>query len=231
MGTITRAFAIVLGLVTVAQARPHAHSHSHARHTAKHHHIATGRSADVPWQGRLVDPTQFPDGDGYHIRRPWRSFGTARTVELVHDVVAKTIADLPDRHVLAIGDFSAEHGGPITEHASHQNGHDVDIGLYYNEKPDNYPASFVSATADNLDCEATWKLVDNFVKTAGQSGGAKIIFLDFRVQGLLYDWALENGVSEAHLARVFQYPHGKSSGDGFVRHWPNHDNHIHVRFK
>ncbi len=226
VGTITRASLVVLALATVAEARPH--KHARAQTAGKHR---SQHRTEEPWHGHLANAAQFPDGEGYHIRRPWRSFGTPRTVELVHDVVTETIAELPDHHVLAIGDFSAEHGGPITEHASHQTGHDVDIGLYYTEKPDAYPASFVSATEDNLDCEATWKLLDNFVRTADKPGGAQIIFLDFRVQGLLYDWALENGVSEAHLARVFQYPHGKSSSDGFVRHWPNHDNHIHVRFR
>lgn len=252
MGTFTRAIIVVLGLVSVAEAKPKTHaSHQRARHPAgapapaqrtaaahatqpasrAKHRVAVGHRANAPWQGKLVDPAQFPDGDGYHIRRPWRSYGTRSTVDIVHDVVTAEIAEFPDHHVLAIGDFSAEHGGRITEHASHQSGRDVDIGLYYTEKPDSYPETFVSATDDNLDCEATYGLVDKFVRTQDEAGGAQIIFLDYRVQGMLYDWAKDNGVSEGHLDRMFQYPHGKSSGAGFVRHWPNHDNHIHVRFK
>jgi murein endopeptidase len=228
VGTLSRAFVVLLGLVTVAEARPR------ARHrVAKHRPVAAARAVgvDVPWNGKLAHPSQFPDGEGYVIRRPWRSYGTERTVELTHEVVTDTIAEFPDRHVLAIGDFSAEHGGRITEHASHQTGHDVDIGLYYTEKPRNYPRDFVSANEDNLDCEATWGLIDRFIKTADEDGGAKMIFLDFNVQGILYRWAKDNGVSEKKLDRVFQFPHGRSSSDGFVRHWPNHDNHIHVRFK
>jgi len=51
------------------------------------------------------------------------------------------------------------------------------------------------------------------------------------VQKLLYDWALENGESEDYLGKLFQYPHGRGSSEGIVRHEPNHDNHMHVRFQ
>jgi hypothetical protein len=57
-----------------------------------------------------------------------------------------------------------------------------------------------------------------------------MIFLDFDVQGILYAWALDHGVSEHRLARIFQYPHGRGSSAGIVRHVPGHDNHMHVRF-
>ena len=236
VGILARSLVVILGLTSLAGAKPHAKGRAggkSARAIAAPHHAprhAVGR-ANLPWQGRLVDPAQLPDGDGYHIRRPARAFGTERTAELVHEVIEATIALFPERHVLAIGDLSAEHGGRITEHASHQSGRDVDIGLYYLEKPAAYPENFVSATEDNLDCEATWGLIDRFVDTADQPGGAQIIFLDFRVQGLLYAWAKEHGISQKYLDHVFQYPHGKSSSEGIVRHWPNHDNHIHVRFK
>jgi len=192
---------------------------------------APGQSVGAPWDGALRDPAQLPDGDGYVIRRPWRSFGTSTTVDLVGRVVADWRLAFPDSHVLAIGDISAEHGGAITEHHSHQSGRDVDIGLVYQHKPPAYPDSFVTATADNLDCEATFALVEKFAATAGEDGGAQMIFLDFAVQGLLYRWALGHDVDRDYLDELFQFPHGRASGAGLVRHVPNHDNHIHVRFR
>jgi murein endopeptidase len=57
------------------------------------------------------------------------------------------------------------------------------------------------------------------------------MFLDFKVQGLIYRWAKEHDVSDARLERIFQYPHGRGANDGLIRHEPNHDNHLHVRFK
>jgi hypothetical protein len=191
---------------------------------------ATGQSVGAPWAGRLLRATQLPEGDGYHIRHPWRAFGTETTVALVERAIGQTLEAFPDEHVLAIGDLSAESGGAITEHRSHQSGRDIDVGLFYIEQPAGYPASFVHADQDNLDCAATFKLLESFLATVGDDGGVQMIFLDFDVQGILYTWARDNGVSERRLERIFQYPHGRGSSEGLVRHEPNHDNHMHVRF-
>jgi hypothetical protein len=193
--------------------------------------LATGQSIGEPWQGRLQHPTQLLPGEGYVIRRPARSFGTATTVELVERAISETLEAFPDEHVLAIGDISAESGGTITQHRSHQSGRDIDVGLFYNEQPAGYPASFIHADEDNLDCAATFKLLENFLATTDEDGGVQMIFLDFDVQGILYAWALDHGISEHRLARIFQYPHGRGSSAGIVRHVPNHDNHMHVRFQ
>ena len=238
-----RSFVVVLTLLAAfgtADARTRHHAkpkvakrveHTRKRSQVALHEVVRGQSVGAPWQGQLQSPSRLPEGDGYHIRRPWRSFGTRRTVELVERAVTDTIEAFPEKHVLAIGDLSAEHGGQITEHRSHQSGRDADIGLYYNEQPAGYPASFVPATEDNLDCAATWGLISAFVAEAGEDGGVQVMFLDFKVQGILYHWAQEHDVSESKLERVFQFPHGRGASDGLIRHEPNHDNHLHVRFK
>jgi hypothetical protein len=193
--------------------------------------LARGQSVGAPWDGRLQRATQLPPGDGYHIRHPARSFGTETTIELARRAIGDTLEVFPDEHVLAIGDLSAESGGQITEHRSHQSGRDVDVGLFYNEQPAGYPAGFVHADEDNLDCAATFKLLESFLATTNDDGGVQVIFLDFGVQGILYAWARDHGVSERRLERIFQYPHGRGSSEGLVRHEPNHDNHMHVRFQ
>jgi len=190
-----------------------------------------GQSLGAPWAGRLQHATQLPPGEGYVIRRPARSFGTATTVEIVERAIDATREAFPDQHVLAVGDISAESGGTITQHRSHQSGRDIDIGLFYLEQPAGYPASFVHADQSNLDCAATFKLLESFLASANEDGGVQMIFLDFDVQGILYAWALDHGVSERRLERIFQYPHGRGSSEGIVRHEPNHDNHMHVRFQ
>jgi hypothetical protein len=193
--------------------------------------LARGQSIGAPQHGRLQHATQLVPGDSYHIRRPYRAFGTETTIEFVARAIAETFEAFPDQHVLAIGDISAESGGPITEHHSHQSGRDADIGLFYKEQPDGYPRSFIRADEENLDCAATFKLIESFLATTSEDGGAQVIFLDFDVQGLLYDWAIDAGISERRLARIFQYPHGRGAPEGLVRHEPNHDNHLHVRFR
>lgn len=224
----------ILGVTAVAEAK----RHPRPKHATRAKHPArvalpepvSGQSVGAPWQGRLQDATRLPDGDGYHIRRPWRSFGTRSTVELVERVIHAWRDEFPDAHVLAIGDLSAEHGGAITEHHSHQSGRDADIGLIYNEQPRGYPESFITATDDNLDCEATFALVEDFASTAHDDGGAQVMFLDFNVQGMLYRWAKDHGVDDDELAHLFQYPR-RGQSVGLVRHEPNHANHLHVRFK
>jgi murein endopeptidase len=193
--------------------------------------IGHGQSIGEPWAGRLQHPTELPPGAGYVIRRPYRAFGTESTIALVERAIHQTLAAFPDEHVLAIGDISAETGGPISQHRSHQAGRDIDVGLFYTEQPDDYPANFVHADEDNLDCAATFKLLQSFVATQDDDGGVQMIFLDFDVQGILYHWALDHGFSEARLDRIFQYPHGRGSSEGIVRHVAGHDNHMHVRFR
>jgi hypothetical protein len=250
------AVALSLLLASTASAKPAAHhaaagKHAgHASHPAparRSHRLAepvrhgvkrvverlpiVGQSIGAPWGGSLHEASELPEGDGYTIRRPQRAFGTRTTIEYVSRVIAEVRQKFPDQHELAIGDISAEHGGPITQHRSHQAGRDIDIGLFYYEKPPSYPNDFVHATADNLDCEATFALITGFAGTMHEDGGAQMIFLDYDVQGLLYDWAKDHGVSDERLGELLQYPHGRSSGESLVRHWPGHDNHIHVRFK
>ena len=74
-------------------------------------------------------------------------------------------------------------------------------------------------------------LLEEFAKTSSESGGVQMIFLDFELQHMLYDWALENGESADYLAKLFQYPHGRGASAGIVRHEPNHGDHMHVRFR
>ena len=241
-----RSLAVALGLLafaTTADAKPHKRERQHAKqklrvaaHGRAHEHFEihgpiTGQSIGAPWSGRLRDAAQLPEGEGYVIRRPWRSYGTRATVEYVEHVLGDVVDRFPDIHVIAVGDISAQQGGRISEHNSHQSGRDIDVGLIYTKKPANYPTSFVTGTADNLDFEATFVLLEEFAKTAKQTAGAQVIFLDFNVQGLLYKWALENGEDEEYLGRLFQYPHGRGSSEGIVRHEPNHTDHMHVRFR
>lgn len=236
--------AVVLSLATVSEARPRRHSPTKKRvavDTPAKRDITTtkrestvrnrDRSIGAPWSGRLSSPARLGGGARYVIRRPWRSYGTRATVDHIRDAVTNTLEVFPKVHVLAIGDLSAESGGQITDHRSHQSGRDADIGLFYKKKPAAYPANFVHATAANLDSAATWKLLWEFAKTSTEDGGAQIMFLDYDVQGIVYRWAKDHDVSETRLDHVFQYPHGRNSANGVVRHFPNHDNHVHVRFK
>jgi hypothetical protein len=107
----------------------------------------------------------------------------------------------------------------------------VDLGLFFHAQPAGYPERFARASAETLDRAATWALLASLVNTREADGGVELIFLDYELQGLLYEWALERGVPREHLAPVFQYPRGAAAPVGIVRHEPHHADHLHVRFR
>jgi hypothetical protein len=189
------------------------------------------QSFGLPWRGHLENPSKLTLRDGAYIRRPWRAYGTRTTVELTKDAIEETLELHPKVHVLAVGDISQEKGGFVSDHHSHQAGRDVDLGLWYKRKPPGYPNAFIDGTEANLDSAAMWTLISKLAGTSTKDGGVWVIFLDYNVQGVIYRWAKDHGVSERKLDRVFQYPHGAYSGTGIVRHYRNHAHHIHVRFK
>jgi len=191
-----------------------------------------GRSQSVglPWAGHLENGVQLKMGDSVFIRRPYRAWGTRTTIDYVKRAITETVELYPRLHVLSIGDISAENGGQVSDHHSHQSGRDIDIGLYYNKQPAGYPSSFINANESNLNAKAMWALISKLAATSEKDGGVKVIFLDFEVQGIIYRWAQNHGVSDRKLERIFQYANGAGSNEGLVRHYRNHQHHIHVRF-
>ena len=187
-------------------------------------------SIGQPWAGRLMNGDALPRGEGYRIRRPKRAYGATHVVGHLRRVIAEVRAFYPELHTLAIGDLSAQGGGKIGDHHSHQSGLDVDIGFYFHVVPEGYPDRFALANAD-LDLQANWALVTAFARTAPLDSGVQFIFLDYEVQKRLYDFARKRGTPEDDLAAIFQYPRGKDALVGIVRHWPHHADHLHVRFK
>jgi len=179
-----------------------------------------------PSRGSLDGAEQLAPGDGYYIRRPTRAYGAPYVVEYLQRAVAEVRALYPDVPTLAIGDLSAEHGGALAGHVSHRGGRDVDVGFYF-----HHAARDFEDAGKDLDLEATWALLAAFARTADQSDGVQIIFLDYGVQKRLYRFAKARGTPDHELELMFQYPAGKDAASGLVRHWPNHANHLHVRFK
>lgn len=213
-----KALAVIDGTTVVKSAR-----------TAAIETDEPSESIGQPWNGRLENGDPMPHGDGYRLRRPHRAFGASHVVGHLQRAIAGVRA-LYDVHTLAIGDISAPGGGKIGDHHSHQSGLDVDVGFYFHRVPTGYPDAFVAANRD-LDLEATWALLTSFVRTTDLDTGVQIIFLDHAVQARLYKFARKRGTPDADLAMIFQYPRGKDALAGLVRHWPNHADHLHVRFK
>jgi hypothetical protein len=173
----------------------------------------------------------LPRGEGYVLRRPTYAFGERHVIAQLRGAIAGVRALRPELHVLAIGDLSAERGGPLERHVSHQTGLDADIGLFYTRVPADYPVQFVDASAAPIDLAATWALLAAFARTADAPDGVQLILLDRDLQARLYRWARERGTPDDELAAMLQYPREPDAAAGLVRHWPHHADHMHVRWK
>ena len=194
-----------------------------------HPHI--GQSLGAPWSGALTRPKRLEPGAGYFVRNSSRAYGTDAVVDHLQQVVEEVRKDRPKVHRLVIGDLSAEVGGFLPGHFSHQSGRDVDIGLYYRVLPPGFPRRFAPGTKDNLDFPTTLALLRALARTADEPTGIEWILLDYELQRMLHKFASTHGVEAAELERLFQYPHGPNAKRGLVRHFPKHRNHLHVRFR
>lgn len=173
-----------------------------------------------PYQGHLengvVFPSEFP---GYHLRDPNRSYTTPEVVGALLDAIEAVRTQFPDTCDVFIGDFTVGSGGAAAHHRSHQNGRDVDIGMY--AKGNRPLTTFMPMNEDNLDAAKTWCLIENLIS----SQRVQYIFLDRRVQKVLYDYAVSQGYDQEYLRRVF----GNVPGS-LIQHIRNHYDHMHVRF-
>ncbi len=177
-------------------------------------------SYGAPYHGRIengvIFPNQFP---GYHLRDENRSYTTPEVVGALLDAIEAVRTEFPDTCDVFLGDFSISGGGSAIHHRSHQNGRDVDIGMY---RKGNVPMeTFVAMNEDNLDAPKTWCLIENIIR----SQRVQYIFLDRRLQKVLYEYAVTRGYDQSYLDRVFGNVRGS-----LIQHVRNHYDHMHVRF-
>lgn len=193
--------------------------------------LVPGQSVGRPQRGKLVSGALLPPDSAYYRRHPDRVWGAQHVIDHVRRAVASVRRRYPGLHRLAIGDISSKRGGFISGHRSHQSGRDVDLGLYFERVPSGYPDEFVTADKGRLHLGATWALLSTLWDASREPGGPARVFLDYGVQGELYDYARSQGVSKRELRQIFQYPNGRGARGRFVSHEPKHADHLHVRFQ
>lgn len=189
--------------------------------------IAHALTASVgePAKGKLINGIQFP---AQLINCKLKSAGFSYTTP---EVVAGLIEAFesfekiyPDSCEICIGDFSARGGGRIKGHSSHQNGRDVDIGLFVKG---NIPLNgFDRSTPSRLDVVKTWHLVRCIIST----GRVECIYLDDTIKAKLYRQAISEGVSAPELSKIFKGASPGGETEDIIRHEPGHRTHMHVRF-
>ncbi|PKN54059.1 MAG: hypothetical protein CVU56_28625 [Deltaproteobacteria bacterium HGW-Deltaproteobacteria-14] len=133
---------------------------------------------------------------------------------------------------LVLGDMSAEHGGPLRHHASHQSGRDIDV-IFLARDPAGAAveaARFVrfdgAGRCVSEGCEVRFDVERNwwFVRTLVVSTEPAVqwIFVSEPLAKLLLDWARAQGEHPTILARARRLL--KQPGDSAP-----HDDHFHVR--
>jgi LysM repeat protein len=150
---------------------------------------------------------------------PGTAWGTAETLSYLAAALRKVHEQAPDTPPLYLGDISAEHGGPLSPHVSHQSGRDVDLGYFYLKNERWYRRG----TAQNLDIAKNWA----FVRALVTETDVELILIDHSIQALLREHALRQGENARWVKSLF-------SGDGndrpLIRHARGHATHLHVRF-
>ena len=197
------------------------------RHGPVNASVAFGR----PQDGKLINGELLPAGRGYYRRRPHLAWGTNETISGLRQAIETVRAKHPKIHDVAVGDISSEHGGKLRRHKSHQSGRDVDLGLYFKKQRKKGPRAFISALRHKMDIPPNWTLLKALVSNNRKSSKVSYIFLDYRVQKEIYQWAKKQGVKQKTLVCMFQYPRGKRAMRGVIRHEPGHADHYHIRFK
>lgn len=186
---------------------------------------STSESYGTAANGRLINGEQLPRHPAYTIRSARRAWATNDTVSFLmagYDHMKRKYPSIPR---VAIHDLSAEHGGPLTPHRSHQSGRDADIG-YYHTRCTRTDCQYGAVRASELNPEYQWELFKYWI----DQGTVDYLFVDYTLQERLYEHAKSTGVPKRTLDRIFQYPNGRHARGGIIRHEPGHRTHFHVRF-
>ncbi|MBN1234050.1 MAG: penicillin-insensitive murein endopeptidase [Candidatus Coatesbacteria bacterium] len=176
-------------------------------------------SNGTPTNGSLSNAAALPPMPGVYYRKNLERrayYANHKVVQWVIDAIAKVAYYFPDTSLAVVGDLSFEHGGTIARHASHRNGLDVDIGYYFLDNAEL--KTFKVADTGSIDSSRTALLIMGLF----DSRMIDKIFIDKGLQDIIR-FSI-NQISKGH-------PFYMSEWNKRVRHWPNHKDHMHVRFK
>ncbi|MFI5309536.1 MAG: penicillin-insensitive murein endopeptidase, partial [Polyangiales bacterium] len=181
-------------------------------------------SVGLPGGGQLVHARRLPPGPGYVVRAPERAYATDETVRGIMQAFDHLRRADPKAPRVWVHDLSLRRGGPMTEHRSHQSGRDADIA--YVQKRCDGVCDFHRVEPEAIDAARTFGLLKYWL----ERDELEAVFIDYRLQAPLYQYARSQGATAEQLQRWFQYPHGRDYPLGVIRHFRNHFDHMHVRF-
>lgn len=172
-----------------------------------------------PEEGRLINAMPFPepeDGGSWSVIVPDSCWTTKETADAIIAAANQLREWFPEGAPVRVGQVSGKEGGYLPPHITHQNGRDIDIGLFY---PGAEPYR-IKEREKVMDVPMNW----GFVKAMLVHGDVQYILLDKRVQKVLYDYALKHGEDRAWLDSLFN-----GGPRGIFHHARRHRDHFHVR--
>ena len=181
-------------------------------------------------KGTLTNPSVFPrEGEGFthlfHYRN--RYYGSSGLIDILKKSAAELFQAYPEGERLQLGDLSAERGGFVSGHASHQNGLDVDLvylRMNYEEQdpsiPNGFQESFVvkGKVTRNFDFQRNWR----FFQIVHSSGRLNRIFVAPEIKEALCHYAGYTVTSEDEVESAIQVLRR-------LRPYKNHADHMHLR--
>ena len=176
-------------------------------------------------RGRLLFAHQLRSAFGLHVMDPRDSFTTGEIALTLYALNALVRRAYPGGADLMIGDISRPNGGKFPPHRTHQHGLDVDLRYYIKQvPPGDHDKRFVHAS--KIDLPRMWL----FLRLLKYYELASVVFMDSRLQKVIYEYARREGENEKTLGAYFTWPRRGRNGRALVQHIPNHYHHMHIRF-
>ncbi len=167
-------------------------------------------------EGRMINAMPFPEGEAWTVVVPESCWTTQETADAITGAARQVRAWFPHGAPVRVGQVSSAEGGYLPPHISHQNGRDVDVGLFY-PGPEPYR---IKERETVMDVAMNWA----FAKAILMNGDVQFILLDKRVQKVLYDYALAQGENKQWLDSLFH-----AGPRSMFFHARKHRDHFHVR--
>ena len=167
-------------------------------------------------EGRMINATPFPEGEAWTVVVPESCWTTQETADAIIGAARQVRAWYPEGAPVRVGQVSGPEGGYLPPHITHQNGRDVDVGLFY-PGPEPYR---VREREKVMDVAMNWA----FAKAILMHGDVQFILLDRRVQKVLYEYALSHGEDKQWLDSLFH-----AGPRSVFFHARKHRDHFHVR--
>jgi penicillin-insensitive murein endopeptidase len=189
-----------------------------------------GRSVGAPNHGRLADGAKLDPSKVLRIApgaQRWALPVLVHALERIAGMLARDHKSPP----MFVGDLSAQRGGKLGPHRSHQSGRDVDIGFYATDlkgrpvKMNRWVAfdgkgRARDGSAMRFDDARNWALIRALVEDSAIR--VRYMFITQELESRIIAYATKRGAKRASVARAAEVMQSPQDVD-------LHDNHIHVR--